>query len=367
MALINWLTLIEMVIGCTLYSASLIIITRILYRIYNAKKTKKWSTNVSPSLLIYFTSWAIQIPTGLISNLYVLARWHPFQSKDFTNKACQNILNIKCKEEAFCRKFRLIVVLYLADCALNSNVMFWTTIVTSSMSAVIPFSVFFLTVERILNICIPTIYTKQRSYPFAYVTTATIILIFVSNFVAFCMELPLSPQAENCITWSCLFIKTGSVFYTYTKMTGGALNCLAGAFFIYKFWQVHRGIHPIHSNQWATRKANRVALLVICLELFLNFFPQLGASLIYQITGMQIGSMIGPYNLVFASVDIFVSSIVYYNTGPKKLFTTKVQVTFVEKPPLFYGMPKESNKIHPKYIADLDDYVAYNIRCSGVV
>ncbi|KAI1716912.1 serpentine type 7TM GPCR chemoreceptor srbc domain-containing protein [Ditylenchus destructor] len=332
MALINWLTLIEMVIGCTLYSASLIIITRILYRIYNAKKTKKWSTNVSPSLLIYFTCWAIQIATGLISNLYVLARWHPFQYG-----------------------------------ALNSNVMFWTTIVTSSMSAVIPFSVFFLTVERILNICIPMIYTKQRSHPFAYVTTATIILIFVSNFVAFCMELPLSPQAENCITWSCLFIKSGSIFYTYTKMTGGALNCLAGAFFIYKFWQAHRGIHLILSNQWATRKANIIALLVICLELFLNFFPQLGASLIYQITGMQIGAMIGPYNLVFASVDIFVSSIVYYNTGPNKLFKKKVQVTFVEKPAIFYAMPKERNKIHPKYVADMDEYIAYSIRCSGVV
>ncbi|KAI1705027.1 serpentine type 7TM GPCR chemoreceptor srbc domain-containing protein [Ditylenchus destructor] len=199
---------------------------------------------------------------------------------------------------------------------MNQYLLFWTTIVTVCMSAMIPISVFFLTIERLMTICFPMTYNNKKSRKFACFEVFTIIVCFAGNFVAFCTELPLSPKANSCITWACLFIKTGGVFYTYTKIIAGGLNSVSGAIFVFKFWQASK--NAIVGFQSNSRKANRVALLVIFLEFFLNFVPQLATLLLYQIFGIVVGSIIGPYNLITASLDIFISSIVYSKTGPKK-------------------------------------------------
>ncbi|KAI1705028.1 serpentine type 7TM GPCR chemoreceptor srbc domain-containing protein [Ditylenchus destructor] len=290
MSLTRWLTLIEMVIGCIFYIISFYFIVRILYRIYKASKKGKWNLNVSPSLLIYYVCWAIQIPTGMVSNLYVLINWSPNMPENST---------------------------------LNPYVMFWTSIITVCMSAIVPVSVFFLTVERVLHIRFPLAYNEQKTRKLAVVTVATLIICFVGNFIGFCLELPLSPKTASCQTWACLMIKTGGLVYTYTKIAAGLLSTISGIVFLYQFWRASRMIHPLQTNQWASRKTNRIALLVIGLEFFLNFMPQMANMILFQVFGIVIGSYIGPYNLITASMDILISSIVYSQTGPKKTFQTQ--------------------------------------------
>ncbi|KAI1708162.1 serpentine type 7TM GPCR chemoreceptor srbc domain-containing protein [Ditylenchus destructor] len=311
MSLNRWLTLIEMVIGCILYIISFCFIVRILYRIYKASKTGKWNLNVSPSLLIYYVCWAIQIPTGMVSNLYVLINWTPNMTENSN--------------------------------PINPNVMFWTSIITVCMSAIVPVSVFFLTVERILQIIYPFVYDEEKTRKLAVVTVVTLIICFIGNFVGICMELPLLPRTASCQTWACLMIKTGGRVYSYTKIATGFLNTLSGIVFLYQFWRASRMIHPLHTNQWAIRKANRIALIVIGLEFFLNFMPQVTNMVLYQFFGIVIGSYIGPYNLITASVDILISSIVYSQTGPKKIFQTQAVEAMKNKSKESNARPKINN------------------------
>ncbi|KAI1704984.1 serpentine type 7TM GPCR chemoreceptor srbc domain-containing protein [Ditylenchus destructor] len=140
---------------------------------------------------------------------------------------------------------------------------------------------------------------------------------FIGNFVGFVQELPLLRKTSQCLEYACLFMKTGAVYYFYTRMCVGILNFFTGIVFILKLRQLYNQTDPDIHSHYKSARINKVALIVICLEFFLNFLPQPLALLIFYLSGVTIGSIGGPYSFVLVSLDIFISSMIYSNNIKK--------------------------------------------------
>ncbi|KAI1703615.1 serpentine type 7TM GPCR chemoreceptor srbc domain-containing protein [Ditylenchus destructor] len=139
------------------------------------------------------------------------------------------------------------------------------------------------------------------------------------------MELPLAESTKDCAIFSCLLTKTGAVFFTYSKMLAGALNFFGGIIFLYKFWKSK----SFYSNDQTSsnerdRRTNKVAIVVITLEIVLNFIPQVGAALVYQVFGIVPGAYLGPYNFSLTATDAIISSSLIYSTTFKSKHKTQV-------------------------------------------
>ncbi|KAI1699548.1 serpentine type 7TM GPCR chemoreceptor srbc domain-containing protein [Ditylenchus destructor] len=192
----------------------------------------------------------------------------------------------------------------------SSYGIFWSSFVVQGMNACTPIVTFSLTIERIIYISYPLSYNGRKS---RYLTAITVILItvcFGCNVFASFQEFPLK-NIEGCLVLACLFVKTGVIFYTYTKTCCGFLNLFAGAVFLIKLRYTGNAIEPLQAPQSANRRINRIALLVMCLELCLNFAPQLTALILFNTLGIVVGSYIGSYNFMGCCFDIFISSSIY--------------------------------------------------------
>ncbi|KAI1698451.1 hypothetical protein DdX_17906 [Ditylenchus destructor] len=156
----------------------------------------------------------------------------------------------------------------------------------------------------------------KNGYKSRILTAATIVAIavcFGCNVAAVFQVFPLTANIEGCLVFACLLTNTSGIFYTYTKIICGSLNLIAGGIFLLKWcYSENRVAIALGSAQLErNRTVNRIAVLVICLELCLNFTPQVTAIILFQTSGIVVGSYIGAYNFMGCCFDIFISSSIY--------------------------------------------------------
>ncbi|KAI1699545.1 hypothetical protein DdX_17249 [Ditylenchus destructor] len=255
MAVNPWIILLQYIAGTICFIISLFFIVRILKRAYRARRNV--NQNISPSLLLYFIFWLLSILTTLPHILYFFVTWTPHGNKS------------------------------------NPYIIFWTALPPHR------------TKYGHTDCC-----AFCKSTLLICTTIAITITLIIAGTIAACHELPLSPQTENCTVLACLFVKTGAAFYTYPKICFGFANVITGSLFLFKFQQTRRTLTPLQAKNSSSQRINKMVVLVICLEFFLNFLPQLTAVILFQAFGIMLGSIVGSYNLL-ACLDVLISSIMY--------------------------------------------------------
>ncbi|KAI1711463.1 serpentine type 7TM GPCR chemoreceptor srbc domain-containing protein [Ditylenchus destructor] len=157
----------------------------------------------------------------------------------------------------------------------------------------------FLSIERITVISYPL---AGKGYK-RILTTVTVVLIaicFGCNLVAIFQEFPLPPHIEGCLVAACLLSsRVAGLTYTYTKIMCGFLNLFAGTIFLIKLKYYTEGVvKSLQSPQSVSGRTNRMAVLVICLELCFNFIPQMTAIVLNKTMGISLVQYIGSYNFM---------------------------------------------------------------------
>ncbi|KAI1710990.1 hypothetical protein Ddc_13121 [Ditylenchus destructor] len=105
-------------------------------------------------------------------------------------------------------------------------------------------------------------------------------------------------------------------------MVGGFINFITGAFFFYKLWRVAQANKEANqavyhsasvngNNKSSNNRLNRMAGLIIAMELLLNFVPQLVSFLAITMFSVRISQYVGPYNVYLTSIEVFVLSVMY--------------------------------------------------------
>ncbi|KAI1710991.1 hypothetical protein Ddc_13122 [Ditylenchus destructor] len=248
----NIVELVSRIFGNILYAIAFYRIFRILQHVYIIYRyhQQRGTSSVSIPLIIFFVCWMCEIITVIPNCASILWAWQP--SGDFMH------------EPSF---------------------FFWMGIWNMLSIAAIPASVFCLTVDRILIISYPLQKTDRKRNVLTIFCIVIIAFSVLINLYGCLEELPL-PQEIKCRVFACLFQKTGQAIFTTTRMLGGFINSIAGAFFFYKLWRVaqdnkeaNRAVYHSASvngnNKSSNNKLNRLAGHIIAMELFLNFVPQL--------------------------------------------------------------------------------------------
>uniref|UniRef100_A0A915EX46 7TM GPCR serpentine receptor class x (Srx) domain-containing protein n=1 Tax=Ditylenchus dipsaci TaxID=166011 RepID=A0A915EX46_9BILA len=96
------------------------------------------------------------------------------------------------------------------------------------------------------------------------------------------------------------------VVFTYSKLAGGVLNTTLGVVLLWKLRQLQSG----NVASKTASKFNKICTLFILLEFFLCFLPQLLALAVYEVFSVTVANYIGPYNIIFASIDVFISTFI---------------------------------------------------------
>ncbi|KAI1695820.1 hypothetical protein DdX_19374 [Ditylenchus destructor] len=94
-----------------------------------------------------------------------------------------------------------------------------------------------------------------------------------------------NPDYGGCLVASCLLSsRVAGLVYTYTKISCGFLNLFAGTIFLIKLTRYNKSVvKPLLSSQSVGRRTNKMAALVICLELCFNFIPQVTAIILSKV------------------------------------------------------------------------------------
>ncbi|KAI1706521.1 hypothetical protein DdX_12981 [Ditylenchus destructor] len=248
----NVVELISRIFGNILYAIAFYRIFRILKRVYIAYRyhQQRGTSTISVPLIIFFVCWMCEIITVIPNCACILWAWQPS--------------GVYMREPSF---------------------IFWMGIWNMLSIAALPVSVFFLTLDRILIISYPLRKIDRQRKILVIFCIATIAFSVLINLYGCLQELPL-PQEIKCRVFACLFKKTGQAIFTVTRMAGGFINFIAGAYFFYKLWRVtqankeaNRAVYHTASenanNKSSNNKLNRMAVLIIAMELILNFVPQL--------------------------------------------------------------------------------------------
>ncbi|KAI1711461.1 serpentine type 7TM GPCR chemoreceptor srbc domain-containing protein [Ditylenchus destructor] len=321
---LNLVELIARISSILLSLLALAMICRILRQIFSSYV--KSNSNFSVPYFIYFICWILEIITVIPFSAYVLAEWKP--SGDYIGD-----------------NFGLFLVGVLNFVA----------------TVGIPIAVFFLTIDRIVTITFLRNMDYQRKI-LAALCIFTIIICMLINLYAAFQELPLLPITA-CRVYMCLFRKTGLQTFTVTRMIGGFFNCVTGLFFLIKLWKIQRA-HSVMTaaytptvsgsiNNNANTKLNRLAVLVIATEFFLNFCPQLIALLLYKMFDTLISEYVGAYNVVLPAIEICMLSTIYskmLKKSEKEGSTASVHA----KPPTIEHIPKPDT-IFVKQVRDIRD------------
>ncbi|KAI1695433.1 serpentine type 7TM GPCR chemoreceptor srbc domain-containing protein [Ditylenchus destructor] len=198
----------------------------------------------------------------------------------------------------------------------NGPAMFWTGVVTHSLGAAIPVTVFFLSVNRILIISYPVTFAKRHERFLLMIATTCIfgcVIVNFLNFVSSAFVYSYVPLETDCQVFACIADKTGSLsFYTESKFVSGAFNFVAGLILLFKVWKL-RARQREQSEQGGEtgKKANFIAILAIVTEFSFNFLPQFLVFLLSEIWHISAPTYAGPYNVFFTSVDSLISSLTY--------------------------------------------------------
>ncbi|KAI1700318.1 serpentine type 7TM GPCR chemoreceptor srbc domain-containing protein [Ditylenchus destructor] len=156
----------------------------------------------------------------------------------------------------------------------------------------------------------PVGYTPRMKRGVFFLSILLNCVVVMVNFVAFLDELPIPEDAE-CTTFSCLLVKTQ--VFTFTRWCGGLLNTITGSVFLLILLRLNRSLINSNDSQ-NTKRANFVAFVIVLIEFFLNFLPQLIVLLANWYWNVNVASVIGPYNAVLSPLEALISSLLYSNS-----------------------------------------------------
>uniref|UniRef100_A0A914KZJ5 G_PROTEIN_RECEP_F1_2 domain-containing protein n=1 Tax=Meloidogyne incognita TaxID=6306 RepID=A0A914KZJ5_MELIC len=280
----NILTLIEYSAAFIVYAISLQFIIRILYELFKHRSKGfilRENNGISNLLIASLICWTILMATALPHIAWMLFHWRPEGRQ------------------------------------INPNSVFWTTITTECMMPVIPYSIFFLTLDRIFSVQLLNGYKERNKIMLLFACVLTILAVFFINFYAFLRILPL-PAETDCNVFACL-MKNGNITFISTKLFGGVMIIIFGAYFFYCLRKRAKSINVNIQSNIARNQLNKVepdtlVKLMLCTEIGLNFAPQLTIFIIQLIIEHQIASIIGPINHFLNCFDALISVLTYRHT-----------------------------------------------------
>ncbi|KAI1701245.1 serpentine type 7TM GPCR chemoreceptor srbc domain-containing protein [Ditylenchus destructor] len=271
------LVVIESLLAWIFFLLAFILIMINLYLIHKNESQSK--SQMSSLVTVYMICWILYIVTLLPHYIYMTSRG---DIKVVTNLLERN----------------------------DSYTIFWTGIWSQVLNLGVPISVLFLTIERLFCIYFPQRYNFLRKTGLTYMCIVAIVVVLVLNFWIYLQELPL-PLQSSCVTYACLFQKTGAKGYTFTKIILGFFNFVVGFTLILKL-RSYRRAYPTSQDYF--RRANIIVCIVTVMEFLMNFVPQLVTFIFFQAFGIVISLYIGSLNVLLSSIEILISSIIYSYT-----------------------------------------------------
>nr|CAD2191414.1 unnamed protein product [Meloidogyne enterolobii] len=126
-------------------------------------------------------------------------------------------------------------------------------------------------------------------------------------------------------------MKNGNITFISTKLFGGVMIIIFGAYFFYCLRKRAKSINVNIQSNIARNQLNKVepdtlVKLMLCTEIGLNFAPQLTIFIIQLIIEHQIASTIGPINHFLNCFDALISVLTYRHTL-RRFIGTDITVT----------------------------------------
>nr|CAD2208325.1 unnamed protein product [Meloidogyne enterolobii] len=210
------------------------------------------------------------------------------------------------------------------------------------MMPVIPYSIFFLTLDRIFSVQLLNGYIERNKIMLLFACVLTILAIFFINFYAFLRILPL-PAETDCNVFACL-MKNGNITFISTKLFGGVMIIIFGAYFFYCLRKRAKAISTNIQSNIARNQLNKV-----------------------EIIEHQIASIIGPINHFLNCFDALISVLTYRHTlrrfiGIDITVTTQSHVNLHQGPVRYKLTPKNSTENQIVNIQNPRTTTGYNTR-----
>uniref|UniRef100_A0A915PGN1 7TM_GPCR_Srx domain-containing protein n=1 Tax=Meloidogyne floridensis TaxID=298350 RepID=A0A915PGN1_9BILA len=213
------------------------------------------------------------------------------------------------------------------------------------MMPVIPYSIFFLTLDRIFSVQLLNGYIERNKIMLLFACVLTILAIFFINFYAFLRILPLPAETA----------------FISTKLFGGVMIIIFGAYFFYCLRKRAKAISTNIQSNIARNQLNKVepdtlVKLMLCTEIGLNFIIE-----------HQIASIIGPINHFLNCFDALISVLTYRHTlrrfiGIDITVTTQSHVNLHQGPVRYKLTPKNSTENQIVNIQNPRTTTGYNTR-----
>lgn len=193
------------------------------------------------------------------------------------------------------------------DIIRSTHWILWTGLLFQSVSILLPISVFFLTLNRLLFLKFPITYTLRRQQWLIHTSRVlmalgvfyTLAVLGWHIAVRYYSEDSIEPTETRCLTFSCL-VKPVWSMCADAKAGLGFANLCAGTLLLVEVWRLGRvvGLKPIvrggsplmlaneerGEGQRAHRRANTIALMAVGTELFFNFLPQIIAVILGRVS-----------------------------------------------------------------------------------
>ncbi|KAF7634172.1 hypothetical protein Mgra_00006470 [Meloidogyne graminicola] len=340
----NILTLIEYFVAFIIYAISLQFIIRILYELFKRSKgfVLQETNGLSNLLITNLICWAILMASALPHIFWMLIHWRP--------------------------EGRLI----------NPYSVFWTTITTECMMAVIPYSIFFLTLDRIFCVKLLINYKENNKLRLLLLCVLTILAIFVLNMFAFVRIFPL-PEETECNVFACL-MTNGNITFITTKLLGGFMIIFSGAYFFACLRKKSNSIKKqVYIQKMLKFRPDSLVILMLCTELILNFTPQLTIFIIQVIIKQQIASTIGPINHFLNCFDALISVLTYRhtlrkfigieNSGSTQIVQNQQQIGYIhsKKQSSLTSNNSKENKRNIKLISSSRSIVSHDVKVNNAL
>ncbi|KAI1705939.1 hypothetical protein Ddc_15544 [Ditylenchus destructor] len=170
-------------------------------------------------------------------------------------------------------------------------------------------AVLLLALDRYLTLRLSIHYSKAVQRAVIGTGVAVIAIIFVGSTIVFLLEFPLDlVKVAQCEMFPCMVRKYRFFTQSAVKISFSAANLLCSIFFFYQLQKSAIGAGR------ARLIKNRIVKYTIALEIIFDAGPALISFIFNLIVGATTSQYIGPYVLLFTTLDAAICSVLYSKT-----------------------------------------------------
>ncbi|KAI1694350.1 hypothetical protein DdX_20156 [Ditylenchus destructor] len=238
------------------------------------KSSSSAKINVSPSLVVYFIAWTVEITISMPFFLYFIVTW---TSESSTR---------------------------------DGPTLFWLSIWSLAFQPFVQITVLMVTLERISCIHWPAYFKNHRlKYIFTFVGIIFGLALVCLTFIWTLMhELPI-PSLIDCNSYACIYRAGAMEVSSWIRQILMFMNSIYG---IYFFALLQHRWKACVTSKLHNHLLNVMAGIVLAAEFFLNIFPMLINKILNRFTDIHLTVIMGPiFNTLLVALDVFVASVIY--------------------------------------------------------